>query len=565
MKQQNNGFSLGKVFETLLNMRKFLVLVGCSLLFSAQLVAQSTFSRTDSLRGGLYSCRLSYDVGHYDLEVRFLTLTGHVDSTGKKHYPINGRVGFQIRHLNAERCLQLDLQSHLKIDSIIFEGQSLAFSTERNAHFVQWPVEPTIGSVSTFQVYYSGALLIAKKAPWDGGFVFDKDKAGKPWVGVACEGLGASSWWPCKDHLSDEPDSMRMTYHIPANQGVRVVGNGRMIKRYTKDNYETFAFEVKNKINSYNVTVNIADYESFTDTVHTAQSGVQTLQYEVLRGNLAKAKKHFEQARDMHRCFEQVFGNYAFWNDGFKVVETPYWGMEHQSAIAYGNGFKNNRWGFDFILVHESGHEWWGNAVSVTDHADMWIHEGFTTYSETLLMECNAGLSTAEAYLRSQQPNIKNKLPMVGPPGVNFQQKDTDVYYKGAWVLHTLRKSLYSDGLFFELLRMCYQQFYLREISTTDMVDFWCKQLGEKYRPFFQTYLYQAELPILRIEEQITEDGFFEYRLRFEQVSPGFRLQLPVGGELVTVGEEVEVIYTDQAVAFDALTKHFLIRILRVL
>ncbi|MBA4302752.1 MAG: aminopeptidase [Sphingobacteriaceae bacterium] len=564
MKQQNNGFSLGKVLATLLNMRKFLMLVGLSLLTISQLTAQSTFSRNDSLRGSLSPCRLSYDVSHYDLEVRFQTLMGLPDASGKKVYPINGRVGFQVKHLNEGRCLQLDLQSHLQIDSIVYQGQRISFSSEGASHFLQWPQVPVVGSTSIFQVYYSGHLMIAKRPPWDGGFVFENDAAGKPWVGVACEGLGASSWWPCKDHLSDEPDSMRMTYHIPAGTGVRVVGNGKMTAKYTKDNFETFVFSVRNKINSYNVTVNIADYETFTDTVHLTQSGVQILQYEVLKGNRAKAQQHFEQARAMHRCFEQVFGKYAFWEDGFKVVETPYWGMEHQSAIAYGNGFKNNRWGFDFILVHESGHEWWGNSVSVADHADMWIHEGFTTYSETLLLECNDGLTKAEAYLRSQKSNIRNKHPMAGPVGVNFQQKDTDVYYKGAWMLHTLRKSLYSDELFFELLRMCYQQFYLREIATADMIDFWCRQLGEIYRPFFQTYLYQAELPLLRVEQQM-KDGYYQYKLKFEQVAPGFQLRLPVGAELMTVGEREVLIYTEKEVAFDALKKHFLINVLLIL
>lgn len=561
MKQQNNGFSLGKVLAILLNMRKFVMFLGLCLLVTHPVIAQNTFSRSDSLRGGLSSCRLSYDVGHYDLEVRFETLTGIADSTGKKQYPISGRVGFQVRHLTNERCLQLDLQQHLRIDSVLYRGQKLLFSSEENAHFVQWPEERVVGSVSVFQVYYSGNLLIAKKAPWDGGFVFDKDTNGKPWVGVACEGLGASSWWPCKDHLSDEPDSMQMTYHIPSGLGVRVVGNGKLVSKSAKDDFETFVFEVKNKINSYNVTVNIADYENFTDTVHTAKTGVQVLSYEVLRGNLGKAQKHFEQAREMHRCFEQVFGTYSFWNDGFKVVETPYWGMEHQSAIAYGNGFKNNRWGFDFILVHESGHEWWGNSVSVADHADMWIHEGFTTYSETLLMECKAGLSKAEEYLRSQRSLIVNKRPMVGPKGVNYQQKDNDVYYKGAWLLHTLRKSLYNDPLFFDMLRLCYSQFYLKEIGTSQMVDFWCLQLGEKYRPFFQTYLYQAELPILRVKEQMVQGGF-AYQLQFEQVAKGFQLQLPIQTELVTVAEKAVTFFSEKTIAFDALQKHLLMRVI---
>ena len=560
MKQQNNGFSLGKVLNALLNMRKFITLLGCSLAIAFTSNAQSGFGRADSLRGSLTACRTSYDVGHYDLEVNFETLAGVTKDGGKLSFPIQGRVGMHVRHLSTERCLQVDLQPHLRIDSIVFQGTKLPFTSEGSAHFVQWPTRPEAGSVSVLQVYYSGQLLIAKKAPWDGGFVFEKDKNGNPWVGVACEGLGASSWWPCKDHLSDEPDSMRMTYHIPTGLGVRVVGNGKLMQQTTKDGKDTYVFSVQNKINSYNVTVNIADYETVTDTVHTATAGIQTLTYEVLRGHGAKAKAHFKQARAMHHCFEQVFGVYAFWTDGFKVVETPYWGMEHQSAIAYGNGFKNNRWGFDFILVHESGHEWWGNSVSVADHADMWIHEGFTTYSETLLMECKEGLGRAEDYLRSQRPLVANIRPMAGPLGVNYQQSDNDVYYKGAWMLHTLRKSLYNDALFFELLRLCYRQFYLQEINSQQMVDFWCQQLGESYRPFFQTYLYQTALPRLRVMEQSLEDGF-AYSLHFEQVSAGFQLALPVNTTLVKVGERPVTVYSEKPIAFNSLQKHLLIRV----
>lgn len=562
MKQQDNGFSLGKVLVKVLNMRKILMFIGGMISLASMAHAQNSFNRADSLRGGLSACRMSYDVGFYDLEVNFETLSGLRDANGKLVYPIQGRVGFQVRHLSAERCLQVDLQPHLRIDSVIHQGKKLNFTSDGSAHFVQWPENPAVGSVSDFRVYYSGQLLIAKKAPWDGGFVFEKDSTGKPWVGVACEGLGASSWWPCKDHLSDEPDSMRMTYHIPTGLGVRVVGNGKMIQKSTKNGKDTYVFFVRNKINNYNVTVNIADYETVIDTVETAQSGVQTMTFEVLRGNAAKAKWHFEQARSMHRCFEQVFGTYAFWKDGYKVVETPYWGMEHQSAIAYGNGFKNNRWGFDFILVHESGHEWWGNSVSVADHADMWIHEGFTTYSETLLMECNEGLSNAESYLRSQRSLITNRNPMAGPVGVNYHQKDNDVYYKGAWMIHSLRKSLYNDDLFFELLRMCYRQFYLKEIGTPQMIDFWCQQLGENYRPFFETYLYQAAIPVLKVQEVRRED-YYAYTLQFDQVAKGFQLRLPVGAELVVVGEKEETVFSEKPINFDALSKHFLIRVVK--
>src|SRR5690606_34322216 len=267
------------------------------------------------------------------------------------------------------------------------------------------------------------------------------------WIGVACEGIGASLWWPNKDHLSDEPDSMRMSYTVPS--GLMAVGNG--IFRNQKDlgnGFTQFDWFVHYPINNYNVTVNIAKYAHLEDTYRSKDGDTLALDYYILENNADTARAHFKQVIPMLACFEESYGKYPFWKDGYALVETPYWGMEHQGAIAYGNEYENNAFDFDFIIVHESAHEYWGNSVSVNDHGEMWIHEAFTTYAEALYLECRDDYKTSVAYLLTQKPNIKNQLPILGPIGVNYSGwEDADMYYKGSWMLHSMRNTIDNDAL----------------------------------------------------------------------------------------------------------------------
>lgn len=487
--------------------------------------AQS-FSEADSLRGQITPLRACYDVLKYEIDVKFPILTEQKARDGKANYQIEGSVLFIASNTQNHQRLQLDLFSHLVIDSIVWKGRHVAFSRTANAVFVDFPELQQAGTDLLFRVYYRGDLIVAKRAPWDGGFVFTTDSSNKPWIGVACEGFGASSWWPCKDHLSDEPDQgVLLNISIPQNSGLMAVGNGRLVAREKVGDWERFSWEVVNPINTYNVSVNIGDYSHFTDRYTAIDGEVRLLEYYVLSYQLERAKAHFKQVGPMLQCFETVFGPYAFWEDGYKMVETPYWGMEHQSAVAYGNNYKNNKWGFDFIIIHESAHEWWGNSVSVADHADMWIHEGFTTYAETIYLECQSDQKTANAYLLEQRKRIASKQPVVGPYDVNFTDTDTDVYFKGAWMLHTMRHSMANDSLFFSYLKNCYTEFYKQVTNTQSMLNFWMMQMGEAYRPAWEHYLFSTVTPVLAWEQR-GKGKNAQWFYRYEGVAKDFYLPL---------------------------------------
>lgn len=455
--------------------------------------AQQTFTLADSLRGGLYPEKSCYDVIHYNLKLELSYGTGESADLLNQ---LQGEVVFSVRNVTDYNSLRFDLFNRFTVDSILWQGQKLPFEWTFNTVLFHFPVKQNKDQFNQFTVYYRGEALVARNAPWDGGFSFSNDSQGKPWIGVSCEGLGASSWWPNKDHLSDEPDSMMMQFTLP-DTGLMAVSNGRLVNRYTKDKKETFVWKVVNPINNYNVTLNIADYVLAHEYYVDATGIERPLRFYVLRENADKAAALLEQAVPMLACFEEKLGPYPFWEDGYALVETPYWGMEHQSAIAYGNRFRNNNFGFDFILIHESGHEWFGNSISVTDHADMWIHESFCTYSETIYLECIKGRDIANRYINTQRNRILNKQPMVGPYGVNYLGGDIDNYFKGAWVIHSLRNSLANDSLFYALIKQFNLDFYKSSVQTDGVVDWWVKHTGKAYEGFWKHYLHQANLPVL--------------------------------------------------------------------
>jgi aminopeptidase N len=535
----------------------------CIMLFDV--ASAQIFSQADSLRGQITPLRACYDVLKYEIDVRFPFLTGQRDSDGEVKYPIQGSVLFIASNTLDHQRLQLDLLAHLVIDSIVWKGMHLSFTRTANAVFVDFPELQRAGEDLLFTVFYRGDLIIAKRAPWDGGFVFTTDNAKKPWIGVACEGFGASSWWPCKDHLSDEPDQgIRLNIHIPQNSGLLAVGNGRLLARKKSGDWEVFSWEVSNPINTYNVTVNIGDYIHFSDSYLDAIGEERILDYYVLSSQLSRAQAHFKQVGPMLQCFEKVFGPYAFWEDGYKLVETPYWGMEHQSAVAYGNNYKNNKWGFDFIIIHESAHEWWGNSVSVSDHADMWIHEGFTTYAETIYLECQSNQANAKAYLLEQRKRIALKQPMVGPYEVNYTDTDTDVYFKGAWMLHTMRNSLANDSLFFAYLKHCYQYFYKQVTNTDAMLDFWMLQMGESYRSAWEHYLYKTTLPVLAWKQR-GKGKKIRWYYRYEGVEDTFYMPLTLPGGLKVVPGKSWQLYEGEfnSALQQYLREHYLVDVKR--
>lgn len=506
------------------------LLVLAALLWCVPLSAQPafyqtyTFTEADTLRGMLRPERTCYDVTFYELDIDIDPETRWIEGYVDIHY----------RSMEDFERLQIDLYDNMKIEKIEFEGKTLPYRRKYNAVFIDFPRQKA-GSVGEFRVHYQGRPVEARNPPWDGGFVWRKDEQGKPWIGVACEGDGASLWWPNKDHLSDEPDSMVIRVSVP--RGLTCVANGRLRGMHDLGDRVRYDWFVSYPINNYNVTVNIADYAHWQEEYIAADGDTLELDYYVLASNKEKAQKHFQQVRPVLACFERFFGKYPFWEDGYALVETPYLGMEHQGAIAYGNQYKRGYLGgmiprdmdWDYIIVHETGHEYFGNSVSCGDLAEMWLHESFTTYMEALYVECAYSYEDAVRYLKSQRMYIYNREPILGPFDVNWEDwEGSDHYYKGAWILHTLRHAINDDELWWKLLRGFYEQQAISITSTEDFVKYVNQSTGEDYRPFFEQYLTYPGLPVFEYSLEEKGDKLI-LRGRWESPVEGFAMPLTAG------------------------------------
>jgi len=382
--------------------------------------------------------------------------------------------------------------------------------------------------------FYHGKPQIANRPPWEGGFVWEKDKNGKPLIGVACEVNGASLWWPVKDHLSDEPDSMKMSFTVP--KGLLCVSNGQLIDSVSIGSKTKFTWKVSYPINSYDATFYIGDYRHFS----IPYKGLDTtfnLDFYVLPYNLDTARTHFRQAADMLHFYESIYGSYPWPKDGYKLVESSYEGMEHQTAIAYGYGYKDFYGLYDFIILHESAHEWWGNSVTVPDYAEVWIHEGFATYSEMLYLEHIKGHQMYLKFISYYALLIKNKKPVVGPHEVNFwDYKDADVYMKGALTLHTLRNSIRNDSLFFDILKTFYNQHKYKFAVTKDFINLVNEKTGQDYSAFFNQYLYTRTCPELQWEYAYNEEKRTnELYYRWTNAVKDFKIPIKVTTDSETV------------------------------
>ncbi len=466
---------------------------------------KATFTHADTLRGMLTPLRTCYDINYYHLDVK-------VDIDQKF---ISGSNEFRFTATQDFKQLQFDLFANLKVEKVVFHGKNLPFTREANAVFLTFPNIIKKGVKEAFTVFYSGNPRVAKRAPWDGGFVFTQDTESKPWVATACEGLGASVWWPNKDHLSDEVDSMLISISVP--KGIKDVSNGRLRKVTELNNgYTRFDWVVKNPINNYDVEANIGNYVHFDDTF-TGEKGKLTLDYWVLPQNLDKAKKQFgENVKPMLTAFEHWFGPYPFYEDGYKLIETPHLGMEHQSGVAYGNHYQNGYlgrdlsgtgWGlkWDFIVVHESGHEWFGNNITDKDAADMWIHEGFTNYSESLFVEQQFGKQAGQEYVLGTRRAIQNDEPIIGTYNVN-KEGSGDMYYKGGNMLNMIRTIINNDEKWRGILRGLNKTFYHQTVTTEQIVGYINQQSGLNLTGIFDQYLRYKNIPTL------------EFRFEKEQV-----------------------------------------------
>ncbi|RZK21024.1 MAG: M1 family peptidase [Pedobacter sp.] len=481
-------------------MKKILAILAIALSVAstqAQMLGKNQVnSRADSLRGTLTPLRTCYDINYYHLDIK-------IDIDQKS---VAGSNEFAFTAMQDFTKLQFDLFDNLKVEKVVYNGADLKFSREYNAVFVSFPKTIKKGSKDKFTVFYSGNPRVAKNAPWDGGFIFKKDSAGNPFVSVACQGLGASVWWPNKDHQSDEVDSMLISISVPNT--LQEVSNGRLRNTVDQPNgYKQYNWFVSNPINNYDVSFYIGKYAHWTDNFD-GENGKLSIDYWALQVDSAKARPHWDaDVKPMLKCFEYWFGPYPWYKDGYKLVQAPHLGMEHQSAVAYGNQFKKGYLGrdlsgtghglkWDFITVHESGHEWFGNNITTKDIADMWVHEGFTNYSETLFTECTDSKASADEYVIGIRRGISNDIPIIGPYGVN-KEGSGDMYPKGANLIHNIRQLINNDEKFRQILRGLNKTFYHKTVTTAEIENYIAKQSGLKLDKVFDQYLHYTKIPVL--------------------------------------------------------------------
>ena len=512
-------------------MRKLLAALSVATFATTAMQAQSTrinpptgpgrFSRADSLRGNNGPGRFWWDATFYDLHVRVNTK----DST------ISGYNGISYRVLKPAQEMQIDLQQPMVVDSVMQNRQKLTARRDTNTIFATLTVPQKVGEVNTVTVYYHGRPRQAKNPPWDGGFIWRTDKKGNPLVSTANEGLGASVWWPLKDYTADEPDSQRVAISVP--DPMIDVSNGRL--RSTKkesDGYTTFEYFASEPINPYGISINAGTYAHYTET-YNGEAGKLSMDFWPLAYNLDSAKAQFAQATPMMACFEKWFGPYPWYADGYKLIETPYLGMEHQSAVTYGNGYRNGYLGrdlsgtgkgllWDFIIIHESAHEWWANSLTDEDPADMWIHESFGNYAENIYTECQQGKAAGAEYAIGTRKLIKNDEPIIGNYFVNHEGSG-DVYYKGGNMLHLIRQVVNNDEKWRAILRGLQKTFRHQTVSGAQVQTYLNQQSGIDFSPVFAQYLYTTRVPVFEYKHDATGIAY-----RWNNVVPGFNAPVKV-------------------------------------
>jgi aminopeptidase N len=490
---------------------------------SAQLLTpeKSSYTHADSLRGSVGPERAWWNLLKYDLSIT-------PDYTAKS---LKGENGITFQATADGQTLQIDLQEPMKLLSATWGKKPLVFTREGNVFHLQFPKMVKAGSVETVLIRFEGIPKVAVRPPWGGGWIWTKDEQGRPWMSVACEGLGASVWFPCKDHLSDEPDS-GVVMHITVPDSLTGIGNGRL--RSTKANGNgttTYTWAVVNPINSYDIIPYIGKYVNWSEE-YQGEKGKLDCNFWVLESNLEKAKPQFRQVDTMLRAFEYWMGPYPWYEDGYKLVEAPHLGMEHQSNVGYGNHFANGYlgrdlsgtgWGlrWDFIIVHESGHEWFGNNITDKDAADMWVHEGFTNYTETLYTDYLYGTEAGNDYVIGTRKNVTNDKPVIGVYGVN-KEGSGDMYYKGGNMLHMIRQ-IVGDSAFRGMLRGLQKTFYHQTVTTQQIEEYMSQYAHKDLSKIFDQYLRTVKIPVLSYQ---SSGDVISYR--WSNCVPGFNMPVRV-------------------------------------
>jgi len=533
-----------------------LLLASNTLPISAQYKAskKDDANRQDMLRGSITPEREWWDLLHYHLRIRF--------DIPKKS--IDGSNEITFRALKPGKKMQIDLQEPLAISKIEHDSSELKFEREGNVYWVYFPKMLKKGVEEKIKVFYGGKPVESKNPPWSGGITWSKDEMGNDFIATTCQGIGASIWWANKDHGYDEPDrGMKISVTVP--EKLSAVSNGRLkkIEQSKSSGYKTFHWEVTNPINNYGVNVNIGNYVNFSEKFK-GEGGELDMDYWVLAHHKEKAMKQFKEAPRTIKAFEYWFGKYPFYEDSFKLVEVPYLGMEHQSSVTYGNGFQNGYRGrdlsgtgvglkFDFIIVHESGHEWFGNNVSMIDSADMWIHEGFTNYSENLFVEYHFSKKEAQDYVIGTRRNIRNDQPIIAAYGVN-KSGSSDMYYKGGNMLHTIRHVINDDEKWRGILRGIQKDFWHKTVTTAQVENYISQKSGVSLSKVFDQYLRTTKIPELNYII-IGKDLKFHY----ENVVKGFAMPLRVkingkehnltpneNQQTLTVSDDIETFEVDR-------------------
>ena len=519
--------------------RSFIVLNFLLFILSIPLTAQgifqekNDFTRQDSLRGMITAERSWWDLNYYHLDIK-------VDPENKSIKGSN-TVGYKV--LKSHNLMQIDLQEPMHITSVKQNNKSLDFSREGNAYFIKLKRKQKPGKINYINIEYEGNPKVAIRAPWDGGLSWEKDENGIDFIATSCQGLGASVWWPNKDHMYDEVDSMLMSVNVPKH--LVNVSNGRLRNVIEKDdNTKTYEWFVSNPINNYGVNINIGDYVNFSEK-YDGEKGILDIDYYVLRDNLEKAKEQFKQVPMMLDAFEHWFGPYPFYEDSFKLVEVPYLGMEHQSSITYGNKYmqgylgrdlSRTGWGlkFDYIIIHESGHEWFANNITYKDIADMWVHEGFTCYSENLYVDYHFGKEASADYVIGSRRGIGNRKPIIGPYNVN-REGSGDMYSKGANLLHTLRQIAKDDQVWRKILRGLNKEFYHQTVTSKQIENYISENIGFDLSYVFDQYLRDYRIPVL---EYTINEGTLKYR--WGNTIDGFNMPIEV-----TIDDVKQLIYPE--------------------